>query len=119
MVESVLAGSGAIRALHWSLRAVKARSHLDRDRNLVWMKKVSFELRLQMDHNVVASVTALANSLMLCSEGKERYTNVPNSYGFLDADNFTMSFKHRTHLGGIVNTAETITIAQAEEALKP
>ncbi|GAB7335569.1 hypothetical protein MBLNU13_g07904t1 [Cladosporium sp. NU13] len=100
------------------MRAVKSYSQITRDRKLVWMRKVSFELRLQMDHNVVASVTALANSLVFCSEGKERSTNVPNSYGFLDVNNFTMSFKHRTHLGGIVNPAETMETVKAQEALK-
>ena len=100
------------------LRAVKSRSQLDRDRRLVWMRDVSFELRFQMDHDVVASVSALANSLELCSQGMERYTNVPNSYGFLNVNNFTVSFKHHTHLGGIVNPAETMTIAQAQKALK-
>ena len=100
------------------LRAVKSQSQIMRDRNLVWMRKVSFELRFQMDHDVVASVTALANSLELCSQGMKRYSNIPDSREFLDVNDFNMSFKHRTHLGGTINPAEIMTIVQAKEALK-
>ena len=80
------------------LRAAKSRNQLDRDHNLVWMRDVSFELRFQMGHDVVASVSALANSLEMCSQGREHYTNAPKSYGFLDVNNFTVSFKNHTHL---------------------
>jgi hypothetical protein len=100
------------------LRMVKSHDQMMRDRKLAWMSKVSFKLRFQMNRDVVASATALTKSLKLCSQGRERYSNVPDNNTFLDVDDFTVSFKYSIYLSGLTNEAETMTIAQAKEALE-
>ena len=97
------------------LRAVKSQSQIMRDRKLVWMSKISIELRFQMDHNVVASATALTKSLESCRQGRERYC-VYDNHMFFNDNAFTVSLKHCTQLSGITNPAEALTIAQAKEA---
>jgi hypothetical protein len=98
-------------------RMVKSRSQMQRDRDLKWMSWVSFELRFQMNHGVVASATNFAKSIMLCSEGKE-FFNVPINFSFLAVDHFAMSFRYRDLLIGARDQAESTTTAQATEAFK-
>lgn len=98
-------------------RLVKSRSQMQRDRDLKWMSWVSFELRFQMNNDVVASATTFVESVMLCSEGKE-FSNVPINFSFLAVDHFAMSFRHRDLLAGATDQAESMTTAQATEALK-
>ena len=99
-------------------RLVKSRSQMMRDRALAWLSKVSFTLRLQMDQDVVASVTTLTKSLELCSQGHQPYSNVPYSQEFLDVDDYLMIFKYRDMFSGVVDEAKTMTIAQATEAFE-
>lgn len=100
------------------LRAVKSQSQIMRDRKLVWMSKISIELRFQMDHNAVASATALTKSLGSYRQGSERYSSVYDNHMLFNDNEFTVSFKHCTQLSGIINPAEAMTIAQAKEASK-
>jgi hypothetical protein len=98
-------------------RLVKSRSQIQRDRDLKWMSGVSFELRFQMNHDVVASATNFAMSIMLCSEGKE-FSNVPINFSFLAVDRFAMSFRYRDLLIGATDQAESMTTAQATDSFK-
>ena len=100
------------------LAAVKSRSQIMRDRRLTWLSGVSFTLRFQMDQNVVASATALAQFMKLCREGRECYSNMPNNYAFSVVHNFDMSFRNRDLLTGVVDHAETMTVAQATQAFE-
>lgn len=99
-------------------RLVKSRGQMARDRDLAWLSKVSFTLRFQMDQDVVASVTALNKSLRLCSEGSQRYSNVPNKQDFLKVDDYLMFFKYRDLISGIVDKTKTMTTKQATEAFE-
>jgi hypothetical protein len=99
-------------------RAVKSRSQMRRDIELKWLSGVSFELRFEMNQDVVASATTFAKSIMLCSEGKESYYNVPSRYSGLAVSEFAMSFRYRDLLIGNTVQVETMTIAQATQAFQ-
>lgn len=93
------------RAKHgdW-FRLVKSRTQIQRDIDLKWLEDVSFALRFQMNHDVVASATTLAESIKL------------SEHSFLDINDCAMSFVYRDLLTGVVDQTKTMTTAQATEA---
>lgn len=84
-------------------RLVFSRSQIRRNIDLKWLENVSFELRFQMNHDVVASATTLAKSIMSCN------------HSFLGINNYAMHFVYRDLLTGVVDQTKTMTTAQAKE----